>query len=273
MLQNIWDFIKNNVSGIITVMTAVLAFVYATLRLCVYVYWKGYFNRLNIDVGLMNLNFDKSIFAVVFSSIIIVIVNFFMTWVCDIIIDIRKKENNIKFKGLKNIYHKMKFLGKEILLSSIILLIVNFPLIMLLKSVTYSRDTIVDYGLILLIIYIMEMIFIYSRISEKKQQKMIKKTIEKDLAIIIIQVLAGILIILSMLFYYGTQAIDKKENIQLVENEEYMITYCDGEHYVLHRVGYTDEKVTLFKNEQKIISIEGCEISVKSVKEIVIEEE
>ena len=52
-----------------------------------------------------------------------------------------------------------------------------------------------------------------------------------------------------------------------------MITYCDGEHYVLHRVKYEDEVALLDKNKQKIVNIEECEISIKHVKEIVVEGE
>lgn len=81
------------------------------------------------------------------------------------------------------------------------------------------------------------------------------------------------MLILALLFYYGSHAIYEKNSIQLVENGEYMITYCDGEHYVLHRVKYEDEVALLDKNKQKIVNIEECEISIKHVKEIVVEGE
>ena len=98
MLKKGWNFIKENVAAIITVVTAILTVVVAALRLCMYAYWQGYFTRLNIDVSIMNLNFDNSIFAVIFVSIILFVVLFFMAWVFEIISDIKKKSERATFK-------------------------------------------------------------------------------------------------------------------------------------------------------------------------------
>ena len=40
MLKKGWDFIKENVAAIVTVVTAILTVVYAIMRLCIYVYWR-----------------------------------------------------------------------------------------------------------------------------------------------------------------------------------------------------------------------------------------
>ena len=79
------------------------------------------------------------------------------------------------------------------------------------------------------------------------------------------------LIILVTTFCDGNQAIDKRNSVQLVENEEYMISYCDGEHYVLHKVKYNGEQIVIYRNEQKIVGIENCEVSIKQIKKLILE--
>ena len=81
-----------------------------------------------------------------------------------------------------------------------------------------------------------------------------------------------VLVILVSSFCGGNQAISKKNNVQLVNNETYMILYCDGEHYVLHKIKYEEEEITIYRNEQKIVGMEDCEYSVKKVKNIIIKD-
>lgn len=268
MLKKGWKFVKENVAAIITVVTAILTVVYAALRLCMYVYWKGYFMRLNIDVSIMNLNFDKSIFAVIFVSIILFVVLFFMAWVFEIINDIKKKEKERQLKGIRKILDKLNSFGKGIVLSLIILSIINVPLIMLLVSLAGINVTTSNAIYLFILLYIMEMLFIFTQMTTSKQHEKKEKTTERDFAIKIIEVLAFVLIIFATLFYGGSKAIDKKTQVQLVENEEYMISYCTGEHYVLHKVEYNTEEIIIHKNVQKIVSIEDCEVSIRQIKSI-----
>lgn len=270
MLKKVWSFIKENVPAIITLVTAILTVVYAALRLCIYVYWNGYFTRLNIDASVMNLDFDKSIFAVIFVSIVLLVVLFFMAWAYEITTEIIKKEKELQ---LKKIFHIIKALCKALIFSFIILSIINVPLIMLLTALTHIKVTICNGALLFLLLYFMELLFIFTQIITTKQYEKKEKLTERDVAIKIIQALVVALFLLAALFYAGTHAINEKNNIQLVENGAYMITYCDGEHYVLHRVKYEDEIAFLDKNEQKIVNIEDYEISIKQVKKIVIEDE
>jgi len=269
MLKKSWEFIKDNVAAIITMATAVLTVVYAALRLCVYAYWKGYFTRLNIDASIMNLNFDKSIFAVIFVAIILFVVFFFMKWVFEIITDIKNKEKEQHLKGKRKILYKLKAFGKGLSLSLMILLVVNVPLIMLLVSVIGINVTISNTIYLYLLLYIMEMLFIFTHMTPK-QHKEKEKSTEKDIAFKIMEIFLFVIIILATSFYVGNQAIEKKTSVQLVENEEYMISYCDGEHYVLHKVQCTGEEIVVYKNEQKIVGIENNEISIKMIKEIYI---
>ena len=114
------------------------------------------------------------------------------------------------------------------------------------------------------------MLFIFTqRITMKPQEKK-EKTKERAVAIKVIQLLVIVLLILASVFYNGSHLIDKKTRAQLVEDEEYMISYCDGDHYVLHKVEYSAEEMVIYKNEQKVVGIENCEVSIKQVETIIV---
>ena len=272
MLKKGWVFIKENVVAIITIVTALLTFVYAVLRLCIYVYWNGYFTRLNIDINIMNLNFDSSIFMVVFVSIVLLVVLFFAVWTQEIICDIIKKEKGRQVKWAKKIFYIIKAFCQILLLSFIILSTINIPLLLLMVAVSQIKVTIGNMILLFLLLYFMEILFIFSQIITVKGRENKEKLTERDVATKIIQVLVMMLVIIAVLFYDGTQAIDEKKEVQLVENEEYMISYYDGENYVLHKVRYDGDKITIYKNEQKIVSVEDCEVSIKQIKEIIVKD-
>lgn len=272
MLKKGWDFIKENVAAIVTVVTAILTVVYAIMRLCIYVYWNGYFTRLNIDRSVMNINFDKSIFFVVFGSIVLFVVLFFVAWAYETVTDIFKKEKERQLKGFKWMVSKLKAFIKAIFLSFTILSIINLPLVMLLAPLMKINISIIEMCVMFLFLYAMEMFLLVLEITTGKRDKKKEKASEREVEIKIIGMLAMVLVIISALFYGGTQAIDKKTNIQLVENEEYMISYCDGEHYVLHKVRYEDGEITIYKNEQKIIGVEDCEYSIKKVEKVIVED-
>ncbi len=269
MLKKSWEFIKDNVAAIITVATAVLTVVYAALRLCVYAYWKGYFTRLNMDASLMNLNFDKSIFAVIFVSIILFIVFFFMKWVFEIITDIKEKYEEQQLNGKIKYAYIAKCIGKGIFFSLIILFVINVPLILMLSSVTKINASIGNMIYMFILLYIIEMLFILTQMRTKKGGE---KSTERDIALKVIQLLACILIMLASSFYVGSKAIYNKSIVQLVEDEKYMISYCDGEHYVLHKVQYTGEEIIVYRNEQKIIRIENSEIKISKIKGVCVRE-
>ena len=142
------------------------------------------------------------------------------------------------------------------------------PLTLLLTPVTQINITMIEMFAFLLLFYFIEMLFVFLQIMTGKKDKKKEKMTERDIAFRIIEIFAIILIVLAVLFYGGTEVIDKKTSVQLVENQEYMISYCDGEHYVLHKVEYSGEKIVIYRNEQKIVGIENCEVSIKQIKEI-----
>ena len=272
MLKKGWDFIKENVAAIVTVVTTILTVVYAIMRLCIFVYWNGYFTRLNIDRNVMNINFDKSIFFVVFVSIVLFVVLFFVAWAYETVTDIFKKEKERQLKGVKWMISKIKAYIKALFLSLIILSIINLPLTMLLAPLMKINISIIEMCVIFLFLYVMEMFLLILEITTETRDKKKEKAFERDVAFKIIGMLAIVLVIISALFYGGTQAIDNKTNIQLVENEEYMISYCDGEYYVLHKVKYEEGEITIYRNEQKIVAIEDYEYSIKNVEKIIVED-
>lgn len=76
----------------------------------------------------------------------------------------------------------------------------------------------------------------------------------------------------AILFYDGSQTISKMISLQLVENGAYVITYCDGVHYVLHKVNYGVEEIIICRKEKKVINIDDIECCIKPTSEIVIQE-
>lgn len=270
MIKKVWDFIKENVAAIITVVTAMLTVIYAVLRFCMYIYWKGYFTRLNIDTSLMNLNFDNSIFTVVFVSIVLFVVFFFMAWVDEIISDIKKKQKERQIKGIKIIFYIFKDFGKGVFLSLVILSFINVPLVILMVSMSEANSTISNIGVLFILLYIMEMLSIILQRTTVKPHDKKEKSKERAIAIKLIGGLAIVLMILVLIFNSGSSVIDKKTRAQLVENEEYMISYCDGENYVLHKVEYCAEEMVIYKNEQKVVGVEDCEVSIKQVEKIIV---
>lgn len=273
MLKKLWDFVKENVAAIVTVTTATLTVVYAALRLCLYVYWRGYFIRLNIDASIMDLNFDKSIFAVVFVSITLLVVLFFMAWTFEIIENIKNKESEQQLKGARKMLYKIKSFIKGLFLSLIILSMINVPLELMLAALVPGANVTLDNMVFLFILlYAMEMLFVITQVLSHSKHKKSDKLTEREIAIIIVEVLAFVLVILAMLFYGGSYAIDSKTSVQLVENEEYVISYSDGERYVLHKVKCNGEEITIYRNEQKIVSVEDYEYSIKKVKKVLVED-
>lgn len=273
MATKIWRFVKENVAAIIAVATAILTVVYAALRLYMYVYWNGYFTRLNIDVSIMDLNFDESIFAVIFTAIIFVVILIFMGWVLQIINDIRKKTNEQQLKGIRKFINNIKGCCKGIILSLIILSIINVPLSFFLEALVGINATMSSLIELVIPLYIFEMLFLCVHMIITKQNEKKNETKEKDITIKIIATLAYVLIILVISFSSGSQAINRKSIVQLVEDDEYMISYCDGERYVLHKVEYENGEIIIYRNQQKIVGVEDCEYRIKKVEKVILIDE
>ncbi len=268
MLRRVWNSIKDNVAAYITVITAILTVVYALLKLCVYVYWKGYFTRLSIDVGVMNMDFDKTIFAVVFVAIVLFVVFFFLSWVKAILTDIKNKVRNRGVKGIGNWFYIIKMFGLGLFMSLGILSLINIPLILLCKTGNGVYGEINNTLLLIAVLYALEMLFVLFQMVEVGQSEESENVTERKIAMFVIKTLVYILIVLATIYYAGGQAIEQKKSVQLVEKEQYMISYCSGDYFVLHKVKYEENRVVIYKNEQKIVGIENCEYIIRSIDEV-----
>lgn len=273
MIKKTWKFIKENVAAIIAIVTSILTVIYAALRLLLYVYWSGYFVRLNIDKSIMNLDFDGSIFTVIFATIIVIVILFFMGWVYQVIDDIQKKANEQPLKGKRRLFNNIKAIGKGLFLSLIILAIVNWPLIILLVALVGMNLSMGSSIGLFFLLYLFEMILLWVHRLTTKQKEKKDEAIEKDISIKIIALLAYVLTVLAILFSSGSHAINEKTTVQLVEDEEYMISYCDGERYVLHKVKYDNGEIIIYRNSQKIVGIENCKYRIRKVEKVILNDE
>ena len=268
MLKKIWDFIKDNIAVIISLLAATLAVIYAVLRFFVYIFWKGYFTRLNIDSSLMNLNFDNSIFFVILSSIILFIVLLFMAWVYCVLIDIGKKISEIQIKGFQKVYFYLKNGSKGFFLSFVILFLANISVVIFLISLSETSVSVSSFYGIFFLLYLIEMLLIFTHIVSRKRNDKKNTKIENVITVKVYEFLVFSSIIMAIVFYSGSRRIERCQHFQLVQNQEYVITYNDGTHYVLHKIDYNNEEIVIYKNEQKIIDINNCEISVKRISNV-----
>ena len=111
-----------------------------------------------------------------------------MAWVYEIIDDIKKKEKERQLEGIKKVLYKMRNLGKVLFLSLFILSMINIPLIMLLVSVAGINSTINNSVYLFLLLYIMEMLFVFTQMITTKQHEKKEKSTERAIAIKIIEV-------------------------------------------------------------------------------------
>lgn len=121
-----------------------------------------------------------------------------MAWVLDIINDIKKEVKEQQLKGIRIFINKLKAFGKGLFLSIIILSIIDVPLIMLLVSVAGINATIRNEIYLFILLYIMEMLFIFTQMTTSKQHDKKEKITERDIAKKIIEILVfdGLYIIL-----------------------------------------------------------------------------
>ena len=64
--------------------------------------------------------------------------------------------------------------------------------------------------------------------------------------------------VLATLYYTGSKQFENQREVRMVNEGNYIITYSDHEHYVLHR------------NEQKIIGVDDCNYSIRKIEGIQI---
>lgn len=272
-MKKIWGYFKDNIAAIVTATTALFAVVYAVLRFLIFIYLYGYFRRLNIDMSLMDMNFDKSIFVVIFVTIVAIVITFFLSWIYEFIVNCIENNKEMKLKGCDKIKQFFATFFWIIFTSGIILSIINFPIVILIFSISPQHFTPGTAVFMFLLIYVMEMLFVLTRIWDSRGKEKQESFLGRNIDLTIIYILGVTLFIFVALVNGGSNAIEEKKQIQLVDNEKYMITYSDGEHCVLHRVKKSENEIIVYRNQQKIISIEECDIRIKPVEKIIVSDE
>lgn len=270
MVEKVWKMIKDNFSVILAIGTTLFTIVYAGMTLLIYVYWSGYFNGLNIDTNTVNINFDGHIFQVIFYSIILLFLFYLMSMMDGAFRNMRAAFWKEEKKWFKRLWVHIKVGIVNFFVSVIFLLIANLPLVLVICVFQQKELSFFNiYGLFC-VLYITEMLIFLFEKMDKKESANKKKTIEQRVGGIILYISVSLSFILAITYCIGSQSVKAETKLCLVENEKYAITYSDGEHYVLHKVKIEENKAVIYRNEQKIISIEDCEYLVVPIEKIII---
>lgn len=274
MKDKIWALFKENFTVLIGVSTAVITVIYSLLKFVIYIYWSGYFSQLNIDNTFLNINFDGFIFQVIFFVIIGAVIVYVMTMVDATANQIKEKHKSLKVKWFKRIG---SFIISNLcfyLISGILLSLANIPLLIVIFVMLHTDISVLYISVGLCLAYIYEMLFyVLYNIENKKcsdVKKSAKDTWENRIGMAMLKGLLLLSLWLAIIYYAGSQAYVTGNTVRLVEDEQYAITYSDGEIYILHKVKLENEKAVIYRNEQRIISTEDCNSTVRKVEEIVI---
>lgn len=262
----IWKKIKDNFTIILAVCTTLLTILYAILKLIIYVYWKGYFSKLNIDDGLINLNFDGFVFQVVFFGLIILFISYLFWMVKNFFVQNKKRlwDNEKRFKN----FIKLVFIS--FIYSILLFSLGNIPAVAVLSVLLQVEMTSSNIGKLLFFLYVMELLFIIIHLIEVKDINISEKNLEKKIAESFFKLLTYICFILSFMFYFGNSSIEKKNKIFMMEDNQYAITYSNENYYILHKAILEEKVLTIFKNEQMIISKENCKYVVEYVDDVIV---
>ncbi len=57
--------------------------------------------------------------------------------------------------------------------------------------------------------------------------------------------------VLATLYYTGSKQFENQREVRMVNEGNYIITYSDHEHYVLHRSEKVGNEILVYRNEQK----------------------
>ncbi len=268
MLDKIWKYLKENFTVIFTIATATLATLYAALKLIIYVYWSGYFNKLNIHNSLISLKFEGFVFQVIFFGIIL-LCTIYLTFIVDsYFVSVFQKMWNKDRRLCGKVWCIIKIGFKDLLISLILLFIGNIPLVITTLVLTQKEITSINMIGFLIYFYILEIILIVAgHISDKRVVKK-EESLEQKIGGYIFKSLVWVSLFLAFTFFAGYQAIESQKSIRLVEEENYGITYSDGEIYVLHKVELKDSELIIYRDEQKVVSKEDYKYVVKHVENV-----
>lgn len=278
MLKKVWDYVKDNLGTIIAIGTVALTIIYAILKLVIYVYWKGYFDELNIDHSYMNLNYDNTIFSVVSVGVIFLAIYYLMCLVNKLCSWVYIK---LWDRSAKRLIKMLKFSAIGIInfiLANIYLFIGNLPLTIVLYISSQVELSLTNLCIGILQWNILEILLLIvhewnkrdkNEENEDKNNGKIDTRIGSYLLLVVVCACFG----LTSIYYLGSEAIENEKKLKLVRNREYVVTYSDGEQYILHRVQIENEMATIYRNEQLVIDNKDCECLVMKIENIQITDE
>ena len=154
--------------------------------------------------------------------------------------------------------------------SFVLLLIVNCPIGIALCVWNRIECNLSNMISIITVLYVMESLFLISKqinnIGVQKEKRSIEQRIFVNAMLIVIMVCS----LFSGAYYLGSQAVVSKDKLKLIDGEMFVITYSDGDKYIVHGVEINGETIVISRNEQKVISNVDILCVSKQFKEIVI---
>lgn len=268
MVKKLWNWLIENFKEVLAVCTAGLTVIYTAFRLVAYVYWYGYFKRLNIDSRFIKVDYEGTIFQVVFFFVVVLVMIYMMDYWLELVGTTAKRLWKKDVKWYSNLLPGIVIAFWSALSWAFFGSIANVPLIVTLcVYLEIEINALIIIGLAIIMSIVEIFCAIVMKISNhesdaEKQSLTSKITVALTMGVIC----TGI--VLAGTYYSGSIALKEQDRLFLVENGQYAITYNDGSRYILHGVVIENEKAYVDRNKQKIVEIEGLEYEVKYFDEI-----
>ena len=265
MFRTMWSKIKENYKILIALSTTFVTIVYAVIKFIIYVYWDGYFKRLNIDKGFMKLNYEGIIYQALLIFIMLLAVLYVMCMLGTFYEDNWKKYKN---KADRKILTFLGMMTMNAFVTLILLSISNLPWLIFIcawGNLSLNLGAIVS---VLTLLSVLEIGLILHHLIFEKKPNNKEVSLEGKVATGILMALIIPSAILSIIYSSGSKGIERIQEVRLVENQQYMVTYSDGEKYILHRVEMDENQIVIQRNEQKIIKCDNVECTIKKAKSV-----
>ena len=173
-MKILWNFIKDNLTVLLGICTAILAVVYAIFKLLINAYYSGYFKVLNIDLSYLKINYDDIVYQVVFVATFLIGIIYLMMCVDSMW---EKKYSDLQ-KGKLSFLRKIKKGTKEavicLVMAICLLSVLNIPLALVLCVRLQNTDSSGALFTVTGYLYVMEFLF-YGICKLNKKEKKIKK--------------------------------------------------------------------------------------------------
>ncbi len=267
-MRRLWKIIKENFPVALAMATTFLSIVYAGMRLMIYVYWMGYFKELNIDANILEINYEGNLFQVIFYGGIILLIVYIFGMLDETYKKVGEQIRNKEGTWLKKLFFAIGKVTKSFLLSFFMLAIANFPFSLVICVMSHLDIKFINFCAIDIVLFGMETVMYGTYKLQKGDDASRRKDWKEKLGIFI---LVGCLLssfVLAVLYYTGSKRFENQREVRMVNEGNYIITYSDHEHYVLHRIEKVGNEILVYRNEQKIIGVDDCNYSIRKIEGI-----